>query len=311
MNAAAMPAASPCIGVCRLHEAARVCIGCGRTGDEIAGWGSADHANRQAVVAALPARLSAIEHTPVATVASPMTVRSTLERALAQPDTAVVVGCHGAVAEFMTPPGERPHVEVDGASITAVVKGGAARLTFGDGLALFATAAPAGATKAPRLLAAPAAHRKLPIAQGLTRLGNDPAPIARAMEPDSLSTAQDRDLVLYDLGLGFRETRFMIRSADTTLIARLDALEGAKLGTLLAEAGTMLLEASPDRVAESPFCRVEVTTKIPPPGARSPRAPHTHLMPGAIALGRLLPPGVGCPPEFVPVALIYGGEGAK
>ncbi len=288
-----------------------MCIGCGRTGEEIAGWGSADHTTRQAVVAALPARLSAIEHTPVATFALPTTLQSTLERALTQPDTAVVVGCHGAVAEFMTPPGERPNVEVDGESITSTVTGGAVRLTFADGLALFSAGEPAGATKATRLLAAPKAQKQLPLAHGLTRLGNDPAPIAGAMRADSHSPAQAPNPVLYDLGLGFSEARFMIRSADPTLTARLDALEGAKLGTLLAEAGAMLLEASPDRVAESPLCRVEVTTKIPPPGGRSPRAPHTHLMPGAIALGRLLPPGVGCPPGFVPVALIYGGEGVQ
>ena len=321
-----MPAASPCFGICRLHEATRVCIGCGRTGEEIAGWQNADHAERHAVVVSLPARLAAIEHPSVATDPPPISVQSTLERTLTRSDAAVVVGCHGAVAEFMTPPGERPQVETDGHTVTARVTGGAVRLTFDEGLALFATGDRGAAAASPRLLAAPAGEAKLPIANGLTRLGEDLHPIDRkrrgGVSPDngeatlsatpfSGSRGQAPKAVLYDHGLGISLARFMIRSVDPVLNARLDSLEAAQLCTVLAEAGAMLLEASPDRVVESPLCRVEVTTAIPPPGGRSPRAPHTHLMPGAIALSRLLPPGIGCPDGLVPIALIYGGEDAQ
>lgn len=47
---------SPCIKICVMDEAAGVCLGCCRTLQEIAGWGSLDEAARAAVVAALPAR---------------------------------------------------------------------------------------------------------------------------------------------------------------------------------------------------------------------------------------------------------------
>ncbi|MEM8878798.1 MAG: DUF1289 domain-containing protein, partial [Pseudomonadota bacterium] len=30
---------SPCVGLCRLDEATGYCLGCARTGDEIADWG--------------------------------------------------------------------------------------------------------------------------------------------------------------------------------------------------------------------------------------------------------------------------------
>ena len=40
---------SPCIGVCRLE--AFVCVGCGRTLDEIARWARMDEDERAAVVA--------------------------------------------------------------------------------------------------------------------------------------------------------------------------------------------------------------------------------------------------------------------
>lgn len=39
---------SPCIGVCRMNEAANVCAGCFRTRDEIAAWsGMSDEQRRQ------------------------------------------------------------------------------------------------------------------------------------------------------------------------------------------------------------------------------------------------------------------------
>ena len=47
---------SPCIGICQMDDATGYCIGCGRTIDEIAGWGSASDAQRQETMAQLPAR---------------------------------------------------------------------------------------------------------------------------------------------------------------------------------------------------------------------------------------------------------------
>lgn len=56
----AMPqASSPCIGVCTIDEPSAVCFGCGRTIDEIVGWGALSEPQRLAVMAELPARLEA------------------------------------------------------------------------------------------------------------------------------------------------------------------------------------------------------------------------------------------------------------
>jgi hypothetical protein len=52
---------SPCIDVCRMDDATDWCEGCGRTLDEIARWGSTDAADRDAVMAQLPARLAAMK----------------------------------------------------------------------------------------------------------------------------------------------------------------------------------------------------------------------------------------------------------
>lgn len=53
------PVESPCIGVCQLN-ADRVCIGCGRTLDEIAEWLDADAARRSAIRDAAAGRISRI-----------------------------------------------------------------------------------------------------------------------------------------------------------------------------------------------------------------------------------------------------------
>jgi predicted Fe-S protein YdhL (DUF1289 family) len=54
--------ASPCIDICRLN-ARQVCIGCGRTGNEIAEWLGASNARRAAIVLEARARLNAMQPT--------------------------------------------------------------------------------------------------------------------------------------------------------------------------------------------------------------------------------------------------------
>jgi len=49
---------SPCVNICRMHDATGWCEGCGRTIDEIAGWGSAGQAERDTVMAQLPGRMA-------------------------------------------------------------------------------------------------------------------------------------------------------------------------------------------------------------------------------------------------------------
>ena len=55
------PVASPCINVCTLDAAGRVCLGCHRTLDEIAAWGGMPDAERARVMALLPGRKAQLE----------------------------------------------------------------------------------------------------------------------------------------------------------------------------------------------------------------------------------------------------------
>jgi predicted Fe-S protein YdhL (DUF1289 family) len=53
---------TPCIRVCTVHPALRICAGCGRTLDEIAGWIGLSTAERAQIMTQLPARLAAMNN---------------------------------------------------------------------------------------------------------------------------------------------------------------------------------------------------------------------------------------------------------
>ena len=56
-----MRVSSPCIQVCVIDPVTRFCMGCGRTGDEIASWPFKTEEDRLALMATLPERLKAFE----------------------------------------------------------------------------------------------------------------------------------------------------------------------------------------------------------------------------------------------------------
>lgn len=55
-----LPIKTPCIKVCVVDPASSLCVGCGRSLQEIGSWISMSPARRAAVISALPARLKAL-----------------------------------------------------------------------------------------------------------------------------------------------------------------------------------------------------------------------------------------------------------
>lgn len=49
---------TPCIHICRLDETGSLCIGCGRTLDEIGGWAGYSDEKRRDIMRLLPQRLA-------------------------------------------------------------------------------------------------------------------------------------------------------------------------------------------------------------------------------------------------------------
>jgi uncharacterized protein len=52
---------SPCVQICVIDPVARLCVGCGRTLDEISRWAWMSPVERRAIMDALPARLEAAD----------------------------------------------------------------------------------------------------------------------------------------------------------------------------------------------------------------------------------------------------------
>ncbi len=53
------PPSTPCIQICVIDPLSALCIGCGRTVDEIAAWSGLDEPKRLTIMAELEARLVA------------------------------------------------------------------------------------------------------------------------------------------------------------------------------------------------------------------------------------------------------------
>jgi predicted Fe-S protein YdhL (DUF1289 family) len=58
--ASATGVSSPCNRLCVVHPTAQMCIGCGRSLDEIGRWIALSETERAAIMAELPARLAAL-----------------------------------------------------------------------------------------------------------------------------------------------------------------------------------------------------------------------------------------------------------
>ena len=52
---------TPCVNICLLDGPSEFCIGCGRSGNEIAGWVDMTPAERRAIMDILPERLENLE----------------------------------------------------------------------------------------------------------------------------------------------------------------------------------------------------------------------------------------------------------
>ncbi len=207
-----------------------------------------------------------------------------------------VIGVVGAVAEFATRPGESVDVETDGACVEASTAGANLRFQIDKHVRALTFDTPDTPADRQRVVLAVKRERgHLPLAAALADLGQDSA----AIRPE------DRDLRLYDLGLGRKEARFCVRCGPGAARDALTAATGTAPAEAMQRLAPILLQDSPPRVVESALGRIEVLTPIPLPGGRSPAGPHTHLLPEHLATGRALPAGMDLPRVYRPGAIFY------
>ena len=281
---------SPCVGMCTLDPAMGWCLGCGRTGDEIASWIGLDDAGRLAIWNELPERLDRLA---VRARLLPWT-RDELKRWIVGTFTdrkgTWVTGVPGALAEFPVRLERSIEVEVNDAAIEAQATDAHLRLTLHDKLRAFAFAG-AG----PIVLALPRNRATLSRVQGFTPLGVD---------RDAVDS-RHRTHELFDLGLNRQCCRFLIRASSAAFADAMRQHEGKTLQPLLRDAGAAILGESPHRVVESALARIEVFTRIPLPGEQSPEGAHTHLLPSFLESDGDLPAGLAIPAFACPIAIYY------
>ena len=135
----------------------------------------------------------------------------------------------------------------------------------------------------------------------LTELGAD----REALRPE------DRESLLFDLGLGAPHADFCVRIPDRDTAAQLRQHAGRAVFEPGNPAMGVILAANPHRVFLSRLGRIEVYQPIPPASGKSPEGPHTHVLPKLLKSGRTHPATEPIPDGWFPCAHLYPPHPAR
>jgi hypothetical protein len=225
-----------------------------------------------------------------------------LQREIANPDTQWSLGTFGAIAEFARDPGEPVRLTQTDAAIAAVTPRGGIALKPHPRSRPFASESVTKSGWNQRIaLCLPSDDCAMNRRHVLTEIGAD----REALRPE------DRDAILFDLGLGALQADFCVRIDDRDLAARLRELCGRAVFAHDNPAMGMILGANPHRVFISRLGRIEVYQPIPPPSGKSPDGPHTHVLPKLLKSGRTHPATEPVPEGWIPSAHIYPPHPAR
>ncbi|MEM9784211.1 MAG: hypothetical protein AAF899_17270 [Pseudomonadota bacterium] len=210
------------------------------------------------------------------------------------------IGSFGAIAEFHHDAGEAAVVT---GPLTRATARGAIRIERVEDVVPVAWEA---LSKNPErwqhglVLCLPAERARRDGRTVLTELGPDPD----AIRPE------DREAILFDMGLGQANVDFCIRTAAPDLVALLRREAGRSLFDPGNPAMGAILKAHPHRVALSAVGRCEVFQKIggPDTGGVSPLGPHTHVLPKLMAAGRTHSANIPVPEGLMPGATLHPGN---
>lgn len=218
--------------------------------------------------------------------------------ALAAEENGWSLGTFGAIAEFVRDPGEPAEVTRSATEVSVATGRGAMRLAASPAIVPLAYETPNrdGETWSHAVaLCLPKDAAAMNRRTVLTEIGPD----------DGAVRAQDRDGVLFDMGLGVLQADICIRTRDAGLIDILRASAGSSLFTPGNPAMPAIVRTGPHRVFLCRFGRAEVFQPIPPPDGTSPEGPHTHVLPKLLRTGRTHAATTPIPDEFVPCAHLF------
>jgi hypothetical protein len=229
-------------------------------------------------------------------------LNSFLVAQLADCETQWSLGTFGALAEFARDADEPAAFSHDQRSASAVTLRGGIQIEPRPGMRLFASESATRESWSHRVsLCLPLAACAIQRRAVLTELGPD----TNALRPE------DRDGVLFDLGLDAVQVDACIRVSNPALAASLRPCAGRSVFTGGNPAMGFILAASPHRVFLSRVGRIEVFQPIPPPDGRSPEGPHTHVLPRLLQHKRTHAATEPVPEGFVPCAHLYPPHAMK
>lgn len=220
-----------------------------------------------------------------------------LSEQLLDPRSQWSIGTFGAVAEFSSVGSDAIATEKGPGRLKAVSARGGISVKFDKRCRPFASESIAYQGWSQRLaLCMKAEDAQMSARSILTEVGLDKHALR----------SNDRDGVLFDLGLAAPHIDFCVRVRDAGLLAQLRQHEGRPLyegGN--SSALEAILTNSPDRVFLSQIGRVEVFQPIPRHGEKSPEGPHTHVLPKLLRQKRVHSATEPIPNSFVPCLHVY------
>jgi hypothetical protein len=206
------------------------------------------------------------------------------------------IGTFGAIAEFTRDAEESAELNRSLDGISVVTDKGGLRIVSRSELRLVASESPTSEGWSHRVaLCLPQGSCAMSRRAALSEIGPDGGALR----------VQDRDGVLFDLGLGTLQIDACVRVSDSDVVAALRGRTGRSVFAPENDVMRILLATNPHRVFISRIARAEVFQPIPPPGGRSPDGPHTHVLSRLLAHGRTHAATELLPDGWIPCAHLY------
>ncbi len=214
---------------------------------------------------------------------------------LRDPSSSFSIGSFGAIAEFHRDAAE-PLILDDAERLTIATARGALRIDLVEDVkpcAYETLSGRPGRWQHGVVFCLPEALGASHNRSTVTELGPD----RNAIRPE------DRDAVLFDMGLSARNVDFCVRTKDAGLLALLRQVTGRSILAPGSAAMAAIVEASPHRIAISRLGRAEVYQAIGK--VKTPDGPHTHVLPKLLRSGRTHAATIPVPRDFLPCLSLY------
>lgn len=221
---------------------------------------------------------------------------------MADPETGWSLGTFGAIAEFARDGDEPVELSRSGAHLAAATARGGIRIAPREDMRLFASES----------ITRESWGQRVSLCLPENRCAMDGRTALTALGPDTEALRErDREAALFDLGLGALQVDACVRVADPEVIDALSPHVGRSLFEPGNPAMKIILAASPHRVFVGRLGRIEVFQPIPPADGKSPKGPHTHVLPKLLQHRRTHSAAEPVPDGFVPCAHLYPAHPAR